>query len=432
MTGSDAARSMVDHLFRDRAGQMVAYLARLFGPAHLELAEEVVQDALVKALQQWPFSGIPDNPDGWLFRVARNGALDALRRDATFRGKAAAIAAELASPVHDALAPPALDAALADDELRMMFMCCHPSLPRDARVALSLKTVGGFSVPEIARAFLAAEATIAQRLVRARRQIRDMGLALELPAPADFAARLDSVLEVIYLLFNEGYNAHAGDDLIRLELCREALRLGRLVADSPSTTAPSAHALVSLMALQAARLPARVDDEGELVLLEDQDRSLWDAALIGLGFRHLARSAEGAVQTAYHLQAAIAAVHAGTRDPDRTAWDRILSLYDELFALTRSPVVALNRAVALSRVQGAHAALAAIAPLEAEPALASYYLLPSIKGRLLAELGRTDEAAAAYRLALQRPCTEPERRFLLRRLQETERAGTPERDSAHR
>jgi RNA polymerase sigma-70 factor (ECF subfamily) len=411
---SDAARVMVDHLFRNRAGQMVAYLTRLFGPAHLELAEEVVQDALVKALQQWPYSGIPDNPGGWLFRVARNGALDALRRHASFRDKAVAVARELSSASWDTLA----ESSLADDELRMMFMCCHPSLPRDARIALSLKTVGGFSVAEIARAFLAAEPAIAQRLVRAKRQIREMKLELELPDADGFAERLESVLEVIYLLFNEGYSAASGEDLVRLDLCGEALRLGRLVASSPATTAPAAHALVALMAFQAARLPARVDARGEIVLLEDQDRSLWDARLIALGFLHFGASSEGPRKTSYHLQAAIAAVHAGTTDPVATPWARILDLYDELLDMTASPVVALNRAVALSKVAGPVAALGAIAPLETEPALAAYYLLPSVKGRLLMEVGDATGAAAAYHEALKRSCTEPERRFIVRRLAE--------------
>lgn len=415
----DAARVMVDHLFRNRAGQMVAYLTRVFGPAHLDLAEEVVQDALVKALQQWPYSGIPENPGGWLFRVARNGALDALRRHTLFRAKAADLARELISSSE---APPD-DRLLEDDELRMMFMCCHPALPRDARVALSLKTVGGFSVPEIARAFLASERAIAQRLVRAKRQIREMGIELALPAPSTVAGRaglsnrLESVLEVVYLLFNEGYGACTGDELVRLDLCGEALRLGRLVAGSPATTAPAAHALVALMAFQAARLPARIDGAGELVLLEDQDRRLWDARLIALGFRHFAESASGPVETAYHLQAAIAAVHAGTTNPADTPWDRILALYDALLAMTGSPIVALNRAVALAQVRGPLAALAAIEPLETEPALGEYYLLPSVKARLLAEIGDHPRAADSYRQALELPCSEPERRFLLRRLQ---------------
>lgn len=406
---------LVDHLFRSRAGQMVAWLTRVFGPAHLELAEEVVQDALLKALQQWPYSGVPDNPGGWLFRVARNGALDVLRRNASFRDRSGEIAAELTRGAGD---DGPGDAAIADDELRMVFMCCHPLLPPDSRVALSLKTVGGFSVTEIARAFLCAEAAVAQRLVRAKRLLRDQRIEMSLPRGSDLSERLDSVLEVIYLLFNEGYSAHAGDELIRLDVCGEALRLGVLVAESPDVSSPGAHALAALMAFQAARLPARQDDEGEIVLLEDQNRALWDRSLVARGFAHLERSAEGPRMTPYHLQAAIAAVHAGARQPEETRWRDILALYDDLMQLQPSPIVALNRAVAISRVEGALEALAAIAPLEFEPSLANYYLLPALKGRLLMELG--DEAAAAncYREALERPCSEPERRFLRRRLEQ--------------
>jgi RNA polymerase sigma-70 factor (ECF subfamily) len=415
-----SSHQLVDHLFRSRAGQLVAWLTRIFGPAHLELAEEVVQDALLKALQQWPYTGVPQNPGGWLLRVARNGALDVLRRHAAFEARAHEIAFELERTSARELTGD--EAAIEDDELRMVFMCCHPSLAPDARVALSLKTVGGFSVAEIARAFLTSEPTIAQRLVRAKRVLREQRIGLDLPEGSDLGARTDSVLEVIYLLFNEGYNAHAGDDLIRQDLCGEALRLGRLVAQSPHVArgappaAPAAHALVALMAFQAARLPARVDGNGEMVLLEDQDRSLWDRGLVALGFAHFERSAEGPQLTVYHAQAAIAAVHAGAARADHTEWDRILSLYDDLIALNPSPVIRLNRAVALSRVAGPAAALAALQPLEQEPALANYYLLPSVMGRLHAELGERARAFACYRQALDRPCSEPERRFLQRRL----------------
>jgi RNA polymerase sigma-70 factor, ECF subfamily len=418
-SGQPASSQLVDHLFRNRAGQMVAWLTRIFGPAHLELAEEVVQDALVKALQQWPYSGVPANPGGWLFRVARNGALDVLRRTAAFRERASQIAIELQrEPDVDH----ASEFAVEDDELRMVFMCCHPSLPRDGRVALSLKTVGGFSVAEIARAFLTSEATIAQRLVRAKKALRDHRVGLELPRGAELTPRVDSVLEVIYLLFNEGYNAHAGENLIRHDLCGEALRLGRLVALAPRIAAPSAHALVALMAFQAARLPARVDANGEMVLLEDQDRALWDRQLVALGFAHLERSAKGLEMTTYHVQAAIAAVHAGAASAGETRWGEILSLYDDLAELNPSPVILLNRAVALSRVSGPAVALEALRAIEVDPALANYHLLPSVKGRLLAELGDLVGAATNYRQALERPCSEPERRFLLRRLRACERS----------
>jgi len=407
---------LVGHLFRNRAARMVGWLTRVFGAAHLSLAEEVVQDAMVKALQQWPYSGVPENPAGWLFQVARNGALDAIRREGVFRDRADALAADLARtqlPDDDS------DDPLRDDELRLIFLCCHPVLPQDARVALSLKTACGFSVQEISRALLSREPAVAQRLVRAKRQLRDADVSLDLPTGRDLAGRLDSVLEVIYLLFNEGYSAHEGDDLVRLDLCGEALRLARLVADSPIASSPAAHALVSLLAFQAARLPARVDSAGELVLLENQDRTLWDTRLVTMGFQHLDRSAAGSVVSTYHLQAAIAAQHAGA-PPDATPWRVILGMYDELLALNPSPVVALNRAVALSRVAGPGPALDAIARVEHEPPLANYYLLGAVKGRLLAELGDRAGAAAAFREALAHPCSGPERQFLQRRLIEVE------------
>ena len=411
-----SSHHLVDHLFRSRAGQLVAWLTRIFGPAHIDLAEEVVQDALVKALQQWPYSGVPQNPGGWLFRVARNGALDVVRRTRSFDARAHEIALELERLGSSGQGPEPSEHAIEDDELRLVFMCCHPALTPDARVALSLKTVGGFSVAEIARAFLCSEPTIAQRLVRAKRTLRDLDVGLELPRGSDLAARLESVLEVIYLLFNEGYNAHAGEDLIRQELCGEALRLGRLVARSPASSSPAAHALVALMAFQAARLPARVDRNGEMVLLEDQDRALWDRSLVALGFAHFERSAEGPHLTVYHAQAAIAAVHAGSDRTGPIEWRHILSLYDDLVALNPSPVIRLNRAVALSRVEGPAAGLAALEGLEDEPTLANYYLLPSVGARLHAELGNRERAIACYEEALERPCSEPERRFLRARL----------------
>ncbi len=279
---------LLEHLFRHQAGRMVAHLTRLLGPAHLELAEETVQEAMLRALQTWPYQGVPENAAAWLFRVAHNIAIDAVRRNRTLGEKTDAIVAELTLSAAAQPDDPDLEEQLRDDELRMIFMCCHPEISRDARVALSLKTVGGFSVREIARAFLADDAAIAQRLVRAKRQIREDRLTLDMPHGPELAARLDSVLEVIYFMFNEGYTAHAGEDLIRQDLCLEALRLGRLVAAS-SIAEPRVDALVALMALEAARLPARVDESGDLILLEDQDRSRWDQRLIALGFHHFDR-----------------------------------------------------------------------------------------------------------------------------------------------
>jgi RNA polymerase sigma-70 factor (ECF subfamily) len=405
--------ALVDRLFRRESGRLVAHFARRFGPAHLDLAEEVVQDALVRALERWPYAGVPRNPTGWLFRVASNLALDAIRRRASFGRRAGDVARALAedlaaSSAGAARAPGALD----DDELRMVLMCCHPSLPRAGRVALSLKTVGGLSVGEIARALLSDSRTIAQRLVRAKRRIRALGLTFDVPAGRALAARIDSVLDVVYLLFNEGYGAHAGENLVRADLCREALRLGRLVADSSDVSTPRACALVALMAFQAARLPARVDEHGGLVLLEDQDRTRWDASLVRLGFDAFDRAIAGATESPYHLQAAIAAHHASAAHAAATDWPAILECYDALVRIDSSPVVRLNRAVAIGKVRGPAAALTALAPLARDRALGRYYLLPAVRADLLAQAGRPGAARRAYEQALERPCSEPERRFL--------------------
>jgi RNA polymerase sigma-70 factor (ECF subfamily) len=310
-----------------------------------------------------------------------------------------------------------LEEQLRDDELRMVLMCCHPSLPQDARVALSLKTVGGFSVREIARAFLADEATIAQRLVRAKRQVRETNMRFDLPAGQDLSARMESALEVVYLMFNEGYAAQSGEDLVRHDLCGEALRLGRLLATS-SVGTPQAHAVVALIAFQAARLPARVDTAGELVLLEHQDRSQWDRSLIALGFHHFTECAEGTGVTSYHVQAAIAATHARAQDGRATDWKLILELYNQLIELSPSPIVELNRAVVVAKVNGPEAALAELRTLSDNLTLRNYYLLPAVQGQLLLDIGDKPGAAQCFRQALERPCSDPERRFLQRKLAE--------------
>lgn len=405
---------LVDHLFRREAGRMVALLARSFGPARLDLAEEVVQEALVQALRRWPFHGVPDNPSAWLYRVARNVALDRLKRDASFQGKEAALRETLATETLPD--EPFLEGEITDDQLRLIFLCCHPEIPRDGRVALTLKTVCGFSVPEIARAFLAPPPTVAQRLVRAQRRIRELGLPFEVPPPAELPRRLEAVLEVLYLTFNEGYGAHGGDDLVRADLCHEALRLVRHLAALPATEGPAVHALAALLHLQASRLPARVDEAGNLVLLHEQDRGHWDRAQIGRAFAHLERAAAGDAMSVYHLQAAIAAHHAAAPSAAATDWAAILELYDQLLALNPSPVVALNRAVALARVHGPRAGLEALDAIAGDPAVARYYLLGATRGELLLEAGEREQASAAYRQALECECSEPERRFLERKL----------------
>ena len=424
MTTSLETGPLLEHLFRHQAGRITARLTRVLGPAHSALVEETVQEAMLRALQMWPYQGTPTNPAGWLFRVAHNIAIDAVRRDQAFGDKTESIVASLTSSGTWMHTDPDVEEQLRDDELRMIFMCCHPALSFEARVALSLKLVGGFSVREIARAFLADDAAIAQRLVRAKRQVKDEQVTLDIPSGALFAERLDSVLQVIYFMFNEGYAAQSGEDLIRQDLCFEALRLGRLVASSSIAT-PRVHALVALMALQAARLDARVDHAGDLVLLDDQNRGQWDQRLIAMGFHHFDRSMVGEDVSEYHVQAAIAATHTRALDSRAVDWPLILRLYDQLLSINPSPVVALNRVVALAKVRGAAEALDTLAPLERDPKLRRYYLLLAVRGQLLLELGRTSDAARAFKAALACPCSEPEQRFLRRKLQTCEASALP-------
>jgi RNA polymerase sigma-70 factor (ECF subfamily) len=407
---------LLEHLFRHQMGRVVAHLARVLGPARLDLAEESMQEAMLRALQGWPYQGIPENPGAWLFRVAHNAAIDSLRRGRFLEQNSGTVLAELTRATSIASGDPCFEEQLRDDELRMIFLCCHPEIGPDARVALSLKTVGGFSVREIASAFLADDAAIAQRLVRAKRQLRERHVTLDLPGAAELDQRLDSALETIYFIFNEGYAAPEGEDLIRRDLCFEALRLGRLLA-ATSIVTPRVHALVAIMALQAARLPARTDEAGDLILLEDQDRSRWDPRLISLGFHHFDLSIAGDQVSEYHVQAAIAAIYTRAADLRSIDWPAILELYDQLLAISRaSPVVALNRAVAVAKVHGAAEALAEIETLRGNPQLRDYYLSLAVRGHLLEELGRRDEAASCWRAALECRCSEPERRFLRRKL----------------
>jgi RNA polymerase sigma-70 factor (ECF subfamily) len=411
-------RELVEHLFRHQAGQMLATLTHILGLEHFDLAEEVVQEALLLALRQWQFHGIPQNPRAWLIQAARNKALDHLRRKAVLRRKEAELEQRLRERQAQQEAADTSDPGqLEDEQLAMIFVCCEPALPAEARVALTLKAVSGFDVAEIARAFLADERTIAQRLVRAKRRIQEAGMTLKLPSPAEIPGRLDSVLQVLYLLFNEGYAAHAGENLVREDLCGEAIRLAQLLVSRPDTALPKVHALLALFYFQAARLETRVDGDGNLLLLAEQERSQWDQRLLALGVAQLEPAAQGEELSEYHLQAAIAAVHATSPSIAETDWRHLVDLYDHLLALAPSPVVALNRAIALSMVEGPEAALASLEPLSAEPALRRYYLLPAVRADFLRRLGRTAEATAYYEEALEYACTEPERRFLLGRLE---------------
>jgi RNA polymerase sigma-70 factor (ECF subfamily) len=410
---------LLDHLFRRQSALMVATLTRAIGARHLALAEEAVQDALVTALQQWPYRGLPDDPAAWLFRVARNRVLDRLRHNQIADRKTPDVAEAFGSRA----TPQAPDALLTselppldDDQLAMMFLTCHPALPQDSRVALTLKIVGGFSVAEIARAFLAHESAIAQRLVRAKRLLRERDVGFGQPNAADLAERLESVLEAVYLAFNEGYAATAGDAMLREDIAAEAIRLARLLTHHPATAVPKAWALLALLLLHAARFRGRVNSQGELFLLRDQDRSAWDQSLISEGMRALDRAAQGEDVSRYHLEAEIAGCHVSAATWKDTDWKRILECYEQLAELTGSPVVMLNRAIARAQVEGPHAALAELDAIASHPALAKYHLLPAVQAEIWREAGDARRAAEYYREALALAASAPERRFLSTRL----------------
>ena len=390
--------SAIDAVWRIESARLIAGLARIV--RDVGLAEELAQDALVAALEQWPESGVPDNPGAWLMATAKHRAIDLLRRRERLERKYEQLGRELeleepAEPDLDA----ALDDDIGDDLLSLVFTACHPVLSTDARVALTLRLVGGLTTDEIARAFLVPEATVAQRIVRAKRTLTEARVPIEVPRGPELATRLESVLEVVYLIFNEGYTATAGADWVRPALCEDALRLGRILAQL-APDEPEVHGLVALMEIQASRLRARVGPSGEPVLLLDQNRARWDRLLIGRGLAALRRSEElGSALGPYALQAAIAACHARALTPETTDWARIAALYDALAELAPSPVVELNRAVAISMAFGPAEGLELVDALRSEQALSAYHLLPSVRGDLLVKLGRLDEAREEFERA---------------------------------
>lgn len=413
---SDETRRAIEAVWRIESARIVASVARVV--RDIGLAEELAQDALVAALEHWPRDGVPDNPGAWLMTTAKHRALDRWRRDRMLEQKHEELAVDLEA--REALVVPdfvdALDAArqdpIGDDLLRLIFTACHPVLSTEARVALTLKLIAGLTTEEIARACLTSEPTIAQRIVRAKRTLTKAQVPFELPGPEVLTDRLTSVLEVVYLIFNEGYTATRGDDWMRADLCREALRLGRLLAGLAADEA-EVHGLLALMTLQASRLPARLDAQGKPVLLDAQDRSRWDHLLIRQGLEALAKA--GALAGApgpYALQAAIAACHARARSVELTDWVSIVSHYDELMRIAPSPVVALNRAVAVWKATGPQPALDLVDALPSEGALAQYPWLPSVRATLLSELGRVDEAREALDLAASLTHNEAERALL--------------------
>jgi RNA polymerase sigma-70 factor (ECF subfamily) len=400
--------ALVDQLFRRQSGRLVGMLTRQLGSRRLSLAEDAVQDALVRAMQVWPVGGVPDNPAAWLYQVARRAALDRLRHERVVDAKADAIGVgrdDVEAVLPETAAP------FADDELVMMFMTCHPALASDVRVALTLKVVGGFGVGELARAFLMQPPAVAQRLVRAKRTLRDSGVPFALPAPAEVDERLASVLDALYLMFSEGHAATAGAQALKEDVAEEALRLVTLLARHPDTGRPETHALRALMLLHAARFPSRVEN-GTLQLLAAQDRSAWDTVLLAEGMRALDRAASGRVESRFHLEAAIAAAHAAAPEWTATNWPHILTLYDALVARWPSPVAALNRVIALAQVVGAEAALAEALALAADPRLARYHLLPAVLADLHARLGDRAQAATWLDTALGHEMSAPERRLL--------------------
>jgi RNA polymerase sigma-70 factor, ECF subfamily len=412
---STATHSAIDAVWRIESARIIAGLTRIV--RDVGIAEELAQDALVAALEQWPESGIPDNPGAWLMATAKHRAIDHFRRNKLLErkhqefGRELEAQQELAVPDFDA----AIDDTVGDDLLRLVFISCHPVLSPEARVALTLRLLGGLTTDEIARAFLVPEPTVAQRIVRAKRTLAEARVPFEIPRKADLAARLASVLEVIYLVFNEGYSATAGDDWMRPALCEEALRLGRIVAEL-APQEPEVHGLVALMEIQASRSAARVSESGEPILLLDQNRALWDQLLIGRGLAALERADKiGSTRGPYALQAAIAACHARALAPQDTDWPRIVELYAALAQLTPSPVVELNRAVAVTMAFGPAAGLQLIDTLTSEPSLKSYHLLPSVRGDFLFKLGRFAEAQQEFARAASLTRNARERDFLLGR-----------------
>jgi RNA polymerase sigma factor (sigma-70 family) len=414
-----ATHSAIDAVWRIESAKVIAGVARMV--RDVGLAEELAQDALLAALETWPGTGVPDNPGAWLMAAAKNRALDHFRRDKLLERKHEELAGEMeleqeiAAADHEAALIERMDDDIGDDLLRLVFVACHPVLSTEARVALTLRLLGGLTTDEIARAFLVPEPTIAQRIVRAKRTLAETRVPFEVPRKEDLAARLSSVLEVIYLVFNEGYSATAGEDWMRPALCEEALRLGRIVAELVPKE-PEVHGLVALMEIQASRSGARIGASGEPVLLLDQDRARWDHLLVRRGLAALERAEQldGRLGP-YALQAAVAACHARARTAAETDWTRMAALYDALAQLAPSPVVELNRAVAVAMAFGPAEGLALVDALVSEPALRGYHLLPAVRGDFLAKLGRHDEARAEFERAASLTHNAREKKLLLDR-----------------
>jgi RNA polymerase sigma-70 factor (ECF subfamily) len=405
-------RDSLGHLFRRHAGQMVSVLARRFGYQNLELIEDSVQDALLAAMKKWPFTGEPENARAWLIETAKNRFIDQIRRS----GRSDSIK-ELEEPASNARVETGFSGEIEDHELQMIFACCHPSIPSDGQVALTLKTVGGFSVNEIARAFLSNNEAIAKMLTRAKAKLRENSASFEIPSQDELLSRRDVVLKVLYLIFNEGYAASEGDELVRKDLCFEAIRLASMVARHPKTRAPKVNALLALFLFQAARLETRIDQNGELLLLEDQDRTLWNRSILAEGLKHFRLSAWGNELSDYHLEAEIAAVHALAADFESTDWLRILDCYDKLQQRKFSAIAELNRIVAIEKVNGTAAAVEALDSLSQRHDLANNSIYHLTRGHLMTHAKQHGEAISSYNAAIEFSRNESIRRYLARRIE---------------
>jgi RNA polymerase sigma factor (sigma-70 family) len=401
----------IDHLFRHESGKMISVLSKLLGLRHLERAEDIVQDTLLQAMTTWSFKGVPDNPSGWLYRVAKNKAIDFLRRERKFKELSPQYSRLLESEY--SLTPTLnqlfLNDGIEDSQLRMIFACCHPSIAQESQAALALKTLCGLSVTEIARAFLTNEETVAKRIYRAREKIRTENIELEIPSNSELIPRLNSVLQCLYLLFNEGYNSSHPDQLIREELCQEAMRLNYLLANNQLTNRPRTRALLALMCFQASRLHARLDDKGNIILLKQQDRSKWFRPLMEKGFYFMENSLEEFESSDYHFEAAIASLHASAKSFEETDWKSICFLYERLYELKPGPVVALNRAIAFAYAGNKKSALDDILAIKG---LEKYYLYPTSIGELYYELGNKNKAIEYYEAALKLTSSKKERQLL--------------------
>ncbi|MBS1600192.1 MAG: sigma-70 family RNA polymerase sigma factor [Bacteroidetes bacterium] len=404
ITSSDNIPQLVDHLFRHEAGKLVSVLTKIFGPQNIDLAEDVVQDSLIEAMEHWQYKGVPENPSAWLFRVAKNKALNIINREGYQRKYESEVSHFLKSEL---TLDPALnhlfsDQEIQDDQLRMIFTCCHPAISPDSQIALALKTLCGFSIPEIAKAFLTTEENINKRLVRARQNIRDANVSFEIPRGNELEKRLNTVLETIYLLFNEGYSASKGNDLIRYELCEEAIRLAQIIiADNSIQRKETVHALIALMFINASRFKARQDYDGNILTMEEQERSLWDRQMLDTGIGHLSEASQNNSISIYHILAAISAQYSIVASYEETDWKNILSLYDSLILLDNSPIILLNRAIAVSKVEGATQALAELEKIKSNPAFKSYHSFYSTEAEFYMDMADYKNAIISLEKAIE-------------------------------